>query len=115
MRIVRHTDKGYQTKLRPLDRRSAPEPQVQQTVSGIFAAIAKEGDTALLHFSEKFGGPKLTPKKLRVSDAEIESAVATLPAKTRKAILAARANVQAFAKASLRESWFMKNKQGVIV
>ncbi|HVE16386.1 MAG TPA: histidinol dehydrogenase, partial [Chthoniobacterales bacterium] len=53
--------------------------------------------------------------KLRVSDAEIESAVATLPAKTRKAILAARANVQAFAKASLRESWFMKNKQGVIV
>jgi histidinol dehydrogenase len=115
MRIVRCTDKGYEKKLRPLDRRSAPEPRVQQTVAEIFAAIGKDGDRALIHFTEKFGGPKLTVARLRVTDAEIEAALGSLPAKVRKAILAARANVLAFAKASLRESWFTKNKQGVIV
>jgi histidinol dehydrogenase len=115
MRIVRCSEKGYEKKIRPLDRRSAPEPAVQATVTEVFAAIAKDGDRALLHYTEKFGGPKLTPRRLRVSEAEIESAVAALPAKVRRAILAARTNVAAFAKASLRESWFTENKQGVFV
>jgi len=115
MRIVRCTDKGYEKKLKPLDRRSAPDPKVQQTVADIFSAIEKDGDRALIHFTEKFGGPKLTPAKLRVSDAEISAAQKSLPPKVRKAILAARANVFAFAKASLRESWFTKNRQGAIV
>jgi len=115
MRIVRCTEKGYDKKLRVLDRRSTPEPAVQQTVAEIFAAVAKDGDRALIHFTEKFGGPKLTPAKLRVKDAEIEAAVASLPPKVAKALSAARANVFAFAKASLRESWFTKNKQGAIV
>lgn len=115
MRIVRCTEKGYDKKLRVLDRRSAPEPAVQQTVAEIFAAVAKDGDRALIHFTEKFGGPKLTPAKLRVKDVEIDAAVASLPPKVAKALAAARANVFAFAKASLRESWFTKNKQGAIV
>ncbi len=115
MRIVRCTDKGYEKNLRPLNRRSAPEPAVRKVVADIFTAIAKDGDKALLHFTEKFGGPKLASARLRVTDAEIESALDTLPAKVRKAILAARANVLTFAKASLRESWFTKNKQGAIV
>lgn len=115
MRIVRCTEKGYDKKLRTLDRRSAPEPAVQQTVAEIFAAVAKDGDRALIHFTEKFGGPKLTPAKLRVTDAEIDAAVESLPPKVAKALAAARANVFAFAKAGLRESWFTKNKQGVIV
>ena len=115
MRIVRHTDKGYEKKLKPLDRRSAPEPKVQLTVTEIFAAIARDGDRALLAFAEKFGGPKLSPAKLRVTTPEIESALGALPAKVRRAILAARANVLGFARAGLRESWFTKNKQGVIV
>jgi histidinol dehydrogenase len=115
MRIVRCTEKGYDKKLRALDRRSTPEPAVQQTVAEIFAAVAKDGDRALIHFTEKFGGPKLTPAKLRVTDAEIDAAVESLPPKVAKALAAARANVFAFAKAGLRESWFTKNKQGVIV
>lgn len=115
MRIVRCTDKGYNKKLKILDRRSAPEPEVQKTVSDIFAAIGKDGDRALIHYTERFGGPKLTPAKLRVSEAEISAALDALTPKVRKAILAARANVFSFARSSLRESWFTKNKQGAIV
>lgn len=115
MRIVRCTQKGYEKHLRALDRRAIPDPAVQQTVAGIFADIAKEGDRALIRYTEKFGGPKLTPAKLRVSEAEVDAAVAGLEPKVRKAIAASRANVLDFSKASLRESWFARNKQGVIV
>jgi len=115
MRIVRCTQKGYEKHLRALDRRAIPDPAVQQTVAGIFADVAKDGDRALIHYTEKFGGPKLTPAKLRVSEAEVDAAVAGLEPKVRKAIAASRANVLAFSKASLRESWFARNKQGVIV
>jgi histidinol dehydrogenase len=115
MRIVRCTQKGYEKHLRALDRRAIPDPAVQQTVAGIFADIAKDGDRALIHYTEKFGGPKLTPAKLRVSEAEIDAAVAGLEPKVRKAIAVSRANVLDFSKASLRESWFSRNKQGVIV
>lgn len=115
MRIVRCTQKGYEKHLRALDRRAIPDPAVQQTVAGIFADVAKDGDRALIHYTEKFGGPKLTPAKLRVSEAEVDAAVAGLEPKVRRAIAASRANVLAFSKASLRESWFARNKQGVIV
>ncbi len=115
MRIVRCSEKEYLVKLRALDRRAAPDAAVQRTVAEIFAAVEKGGDKALLRFSEKFGGPKLTPAKLRVSEAEIAAAVRTLPSKVEKAIRAARANVRAFARESRRENWFTKNRQGVIV
>lgn len=115
MRIVRCSEKNYERKLKPLARRSRPEPAVQSTVAEIIAAVEKEGDRALIRYTEKFGGPRLTPRKLRVTEAEIDSAIASLPARTKKALLASRTNVAAFAKASLRESWFMKNRQGAIV
>ncbi len=115
MRIHRPTDRNYAHALATLDRRAVPAPEVQATVAEIFAAIETEGDRALLRFTEKFGGPKLTAARLRVTDDEITAALAELPAATRRAITAARTNVRAFAKASLRKNWSMKNQQGATV
>ena len=53
--------------------------------------------------------------RLWVTAAELGAARASLTNDVRKAIRSARANVRAFAKRSLRKSWFMKNKQGAIV
>jgi histidinol dehydrogenase len=50
-----------------------------------------------------------------VTPAEVAQALASLPSDAKKAIDAARANVKAFAKRSLRKSWFMKNRQGAVV
>lgn len=115
MRIVRCSDPGYEKKLKPLSRRARPNVEVQQTVAEVFREVERKGDRALIRYTEKFGGPRLTPKRLAVSKEEVAAAVESLPAKTRRAILASRANVAAFAKAGLRESWLMKNKQGAIV
>jgi histidinol dehydrogenase len=114
MRILRPKDKGYAAALACLQRHSSPDPAVSKTVAEILAKIAAKGDAALLEFTKKFGGPKLKPFEIPVTPAEIAEACNGLPKDTWKAIDAARANVRAFAKRSLRKSWFMKNRQGAI-
>jgi histidinol dehydrogenase len=115
MQVLCPKDRGYAAALKKLNRRATPDPKVRDVVAGVIEAVTHRGDAALLEFTEKFGGPKLEPSQIYVTPAEIGSALRTLPADVRKAILAAKANVRAFARRSLRKSWFSKNKQGAIV
>jgi histidinol dehydrogenase len=114
VQILRPTDKAYLRGIESLNRSYEADPAVRATVEEILAAVAKEGDTALLRYTKKFGGPDLAPYQIPVTPLEIAEACNALPAETRKAIDAARSNVRAFAKRSLRKSWFMKNRQGAI-
>lgn len=115
MQILSPQDRDYAAQLKKLHRRATPDPKVRLVVEEILAAVRKEGDRALLRYIKKFGGPRLQPGTLAVTPAELAAARRALTGRTRKAILAARTNVRAFAKRSLRKSWFMKNKQGATV
>ena len=114
MQILRPKDKAYRRGIESLKRSYEADPAVRATVEEILGAVAKEGDEALLRYTKKFGGPDLAPYQIPVTPSEISEACNALPAETRKAIDAARSNVRAFAKRSLRKSWFMKNRQGAI-
>ena len=114
MQILRPKDKNYKRGIESLKRSYGADPAVRATVEDILADVAKEGDEALLRYTKKFGGPDLAPHQIPVTPLEISEACNALPAETRKAIDAARSNVRAFAKRSLRKSWFMKNRQGAI-
>ena len=114
MQILRPKDKAYKRGIESLRRFYAADPAVRATVEDILGAVAKEGDEALIRYTKKFGGPDLLPYQIPVTPSEISEACNALPAETRKAIDAARSNVRAFAKRSLRKSWFMKNRQGAI-
>lgn len=106
MRILRHTDAKFSTALAALKRHAEAHPQVRDTVAKVLHAVRTEGDAALLEFTERFGGPRLTARQLRVTGR------AKVAAATKEALASARANVLAFARKSLRESWTMKNAQG---
>ena len=114
MQILRPKDKAYKRGIESLRRFYAADPAVRATVEDILGAVAKDGDEALIRYTKKFGGPDLLPYQIPVTPSEISEACNALPAETRKAIDAARSNVRAFAKRSLRKSWFMKNRQGAI-
>ena len=114
MQILRPKDKAYRRGIESLKRSYEADSAVRATVEEILGAVAKEGDEALLRYTKKFGGPDLAPYQIPVTPLEISEACNALPAETRKAIDAARSNVRAFAKRSLRKSWFMKNRQGAI-
>ena len=114
MQILRPKDKPYKRGVESLKRSYEADQAVRSTVEEILSVVAKEGDVALLRYAKKFGGPDLSPAQIPVTPLEIAEAINTLPKETGKAIDAARKNVRAFAKRSLRKSWFMKNRQGAI-
>lgn len=115
MRLVRPHDKNYAGFLRALDRRPHPATEVGKTVREILDAVARQGDAALIHFTRKFGGPVLTPRHLRVADAELEKAWSTLEPASRQALQAAHRNIRTFAARGLRRGWSGRNMQGVRV
>lgn len=115
MRLISHKDRNFSRSLAELNRQAEPRDEVRKTVSEVIAAIRRKGDAALIDYSVKFGGPKLTPARIRVTPAEIKKARASLSPEIKKALQASIANVTAFAKKSLRKNWSMRNAQGAVV
>ena len=116
MNLIRHTDSAFSAKLNKLIAASSLfDPVVEQRALEIIRAVQRRGDKALLHYTEKFDGAKLTPGKLRVGQAELVGAWRATDARTRKAIRLAKANVTLFAKRSLRKNWQARNAQGGVV
>jgi histidinol dehydrogenase len=115
MRFISYKDRGFDRTLAELDRQAEPRAEVRKTVEEIIADIRKKGDMALLSYMLKFGGPKITAAKIRVTPEEIKKARASLTPGVKKALALSITNVTAFAKKSLRKNWSMKNAQGALV
>lgn len=112
MKFLSHTSPSFAAQWRKLDRRHIPPSDLQAYVAEIIDEVRRGADRALLACAEKFDGAKLTPAKLRVTEAEVDAAVAAVPGRVKKALAASRRNVLAFARKSLRKSWRMRNAEG---
>lgn len=99
----------YVTKF--LERSAFPE-EAEKAAAEVLAAIRKDGDKAVAQYVEKFEGAKLTPKKFRVTDAELAAAEAKLSPALKKAVKDAYNRVMKFSKASLKSPWTMKTPKG---
>ena len=99
----------YVTKF--LERSAFPE-EAEKAAAEVLAAIRKDGDKAVAQYVEKFEGAKLTPKKFRVTDAELAAAEATVSPALKKAVKDAYNRVMKFSKASLKFPWTMKTPKG---
>ena len=115
MRLITFKDRGFARVISELNRQAEPSDEVRATVSEILASVRKNGDSALLAYTTKFGGPKLPASRIRVTLAEIKKARSSLTPEVKRALDASVRNVTAFAGKSLRKNWSMKNAQGAIV
>lgn len=115
MLTLSHTDSGYATFVRRLNRRALPEPGVRDLVGEIIAEVAAQGDKALIAYTKRFDGVTLKPKQLFVSEAEFDAADRAVDAVTRNAVQRSLRNIRAFAKRSLRKDWSARNAEGAVV
>jgi histidinol dehydrogenase len=115
MRILRHDSPGFRDAIAALNRRAAPAAEVARTVAEVIAAVREKGDSAVLDYTEKFGGPRLSAGRMRVTPGELRDARKSTPAVAREAIALAHENISAFARRSLRKDWSGRNAQGVRV
>jgi hypothetical protein len=58
---------NFSTALDALKRQAEADPQVEKTVREILHAVRQSGDSAVLDYTHRFGGPRLTPKELRLT------------------------------------------------
>ena len=93
-------------------QRSAFPEEAEKAATEVLAAVRAEGDAAVARYVAKFEGAKLSPKKFRVTDAELSAAEAQVPPALKRAVKDAHARVMRFSKASLRAPWTMKTPKG---
>jgi len=79
-----------------LAARREEEADVSQTVAEIIAAVRARGDAALADLTKRFDEIDLTSAGVRVSDADIETAVAEVAPETMDALKLARDRIEAF-------------------
>lgn len=75
------------------------DEKVKKTVEGILSDIETRGDAAVRELSEKFD--KWSPESFRLTDAQIQECIDSLPASTIEDIKFAQAQVRNFAQAQL--------------
>ena len=86
---------------------------VSATVAEIIAKVRAEGDSALKYYTEKFD--KATLSSLRVTDEEIDEALALVDERFIGILERAADNIRAFHSLQVREGFELKRDDGVIV
>lgn len=115
MKILSYKDADFAAMAQSMKRRAVPTDALREAVASIIQEVSVKGDQALLHFTEKFDGAKLSASQLFVSPQELAEAADQVPESTRAAIAASLRNIHDFAQRSKRQDWSRKNAQGAVV
>ena len=116
MKTIRHTDKDFSAKLHEVAADSSLfDAEIEQRTKVILHDVFVRGDAAVLEFTEKFDGAKLTAEQLAVTQAEFMAASLKADESLRAAVAEAEGNIASFAKKSLRKNWQSKNFHGASV
>jgi histidinol dehydrogenase len=116
MKIVRHTDKDFSANIRAATSDSSLfDAEIEARTKAILHDVFVRGDDAVLDFTEKFDGAKISADQLAVTQAELMAASLKADESLRAAVAEAEANIASFAKKSLRKNWQAKNSHGASV
>ncbi|HWD18672.1 MAG TPA: histidinol dehydrogenase [Verrucomicrobiae bacterium] len=116
MNVLSFKERGFEAGMeRVCALSSLFDPGIEKQTQSIIDAVRTRGDAALLEFTERFGGAKLTVDQLAVSQAELVTASLQAGEALRAAVRETQRNVEAYARRSLRKNWQMRNSHGATV
>ena len=116
MKVIRHTDPDFSERLRELSEPSSLfDETIERRARAILDEVQELGDEAVLKFTERFDGAKLSAEQLPVSRAELVIASLEADPSLRAAVAEAEKNIAAFARKSRRKGWSMRNSHGASV
>ena len=116
MNLIRCSDPDFAQRLQTLATASSLfDKTIEERTRAILDAVYTRGDAALVEFTEKFDGAKLTTEHLAVSTSEFMSASLQADDSLREAVAVAGKNIEIFSRKSLRKNWSAKNAQGAKV
>ena len=86
---------------------------VDRVVADILADVRTRGDAAVIDYTARFDRLALTPDRLRISAAEVDAAVAGIPAELAAALDLAATRIEAFHRAQVPQDMRMTDDAGV--
>ena len=102
-----------QVKNSEIFSRVVPTVNVEEIVADIIANVRANGEKALFEYCEKFDKVRLT--HLAVSEAEIDAAVAAVPADFLRILREAAENIRHFHEKQKRNGFMINDRNGVVM
>lgn len=116
LRIIIDQVEAKQELQRISDRTHNEQIESQSAiVKGIIETVRKQGDKALLAYTEKFDGQKIALENLKVSGSEIDAAYQQISRDLLKAIKLAAKKIQAFHQQRVPKSWVQFAEDNVVL
>lgn len=110
------TDADFEQKFKAfLAVKRENDPDVNAVVAEIVADVRKKGDEALCAYTQKFDRVNLTPATMRVSQSEIDEAVAACDKDVLDALYLAAERIEAFHEKQLPESHFFNDETDALM
>ena len=113
LKITRLWECSSGRRERLLSRSELGVAAVLPRVQKILADVYKRGDSALIKYTERFDGVRLSRKQLRVPKGEIRAAYGRVESKVVGAIRSAAKNIERFHRKQLPREWMVELKPGV--
>ena len=112
MKIIRANSKQLQ---KIYDRQFSRSKRVEEKVRKILEDVRLLGDEAVLKYTRKFDGVKLTTRQLKVSQIEISGAYQNITPNFVATLKVIIDNVNKFYRKTIKKSWRMKDQDGVVL
>jgi histidinol dehydrogenase len=95
---------------RAFRRTEGRDASVERKVAEIIRAVGRKGDAAVLDYTAKFDGVRLTPRAMRVDPKVCRTAWARLPADLAGALEFARAGIERFHRRQVRKGYVIRTR-----
>jgi histidinol dehydrogenase len=107
MRIIKTTDRVSGAILREIiNRASRDNMEIEKKVKRILSDIEKEGDKAVVRYTELYDGISLKPFEIRISRDKVKRAFRSLDRKTLKSLEISAERIRKFHEKERLNSWF---------
>ncbi len=113
LRRLNSSDAVFKEQLNSLlSNTDEPTVEISRTVESILADVRTRGDEALLEYTNRFDERDATSDEIEIPAAELEAALAIIPAELRKGLEHAASRVREYHERQKMESWLYKDKEG---
>lgn len=111
MRLISSKDRGFESVLSSVRGRGLSDTaRVEKAVTEILVAVKRRGDKAVMEYTRRFDGVRLS--RLEVAQRDIKKALAKVPKKDLRLIELAAKRIEGFQSKGLSKSWSYRDRHG---
>lgn len=116
MKILRYPSKTAQNKIDAISNRGLAFRKTDvRDVTRMIEDVRKNGDKAIIDYTRRFDAPRMKIDHLMVSRKEIDDALKQVDRSFVRALNRAAANIEAFHKKQVEQSWISTDRDGVFL